>query len=143
MKGAALALLCLLLAGCYSIPTGGEPRFVLVKDKIEAVQRAVAWSCNGKGYNWGTVGSRTHSMWPVLRGGEVILERDYDGSARIPTGSFVVFDRGDTDNVLHRVVAENERAVLIEGDNNATGDGWFTKDRVHRLVVEVICWPNT
>jgi len=90
-------------------PESGAPKWLSV-DKIPA--------CCG-------------SMRPVLRGGEKAYFDTYHGQ---PLNGYIV----DTGTVLHRVVAENERAVLTSGDANSRSDGWTLKSKIRWVLVYVV-----
>lgn len=99
----------------------------------KALELAAAAAATVKG-QVGTI-TPTHSMEPYVNENSVIVLEPYTGQP-LHKGDIVSFKRSDTDNVLHRILDLNERAVYISGDNNKYSDGWYPLTSIHsRLVI--------
>jgi hypothetical protein len=79
----------------------------------------------------------TGSMAPFLDSRTVVLYEPYTGGA-LHEGDIVVFDRGDSPNVIHRVIEARGDSVFISGDNNHHPDGWFPRTSIRLRVVGLL-----
>lgn len=87
--------------------------------------------------SWEVTASRCcGSMRPTLVGGETLRVARPDGRPLV--GYIVAIRRPDGGAFLHRVNAENDRAVLTGGDANRNGDGWTEKRWVEYFVLEIV-----
>jgi hypothetical protein len=76
-------------------------------------------------------------MAPLMDSRSIVLFESYAGQT-LRVGDWVVFDRGDFPNVLHRIEDVTETHVFISGVNVPRSDGWFPKSRVKLRVAGVL-----
>lgn len=70
------------------------------------------------------------SMRPAIEGGERVIVQ-FRGVAHVGD----IISNGKS---MHRVTAENDRAVITAGDANKFSDGWTTRDKIQYRVVVII-----
>jgi hypothetical protein len=82
----------------------------------------------------------THSMEPVIYGGDVALGWVARPDERYQVGMLVIYDRGDAPNVLHEVeaVSGDGKSVFMAGIHNDRSDGWFPVSKVKYIIGRVV-----
>jgi hypothetical protein len=129
----AVMALSVCLSGCTSgWPKPSVPHYHAAT-ATQAFQRADEWRAQGMVVRV-VVGT---SMRPFISSGNLVALEPYLGQPLSP-GTIVEYNRGDTPRILHLVVAESPRAVLIDGINNQNSDGWRLKSSVHYIAREII-----
>ena len=102
--------------------------------KIEATQYAIHIVLQSPGKRVMSFPANTGSMVPTIDSKSVIILEKYEGQ-ELFLNDIVLFDRIDTNNVLHRINAIKGDSLYIKGDGNKSADGWFGKNRVsYRLI---------
>ena len=131
-----ISVLLILLCSCSRTETPNAftpaPRATAPQASVEADARLWA-SVNPANRFWATV-TPTGSMEPFINEHSIVLCQRYKGEI-LPKGSVIVFDRGDTHNVLHVLVDENQDSVYVSGYNNHNSDGWFPKTTIKGFLV--------
>lgn len=140
----ALAILCLVLSGCASVPYPPPERtfFYHEKDQLSAWNKTAEWVKAAPEFRTWSIAGSTGSMRPAINGGEFLMLLRYTEGMEILPGQIVVFER-DTLHVLHRVIlgGGSSGAVFIKGDNCAQADGWISKQRIRFICVGVVTFP--
>lgn len=135
-----LVILLLGFAGCASTQFGTEksnpaPSSSYAKQRV--LKDANLWALTGPGRAYGEV-SATSSMVPLADSHSILLHEVYTPGMEIRVGDWVSFDRGDKDNVTHRVEDVTETHVYVSGVNNRHSDGWFPKTAIHTRVAGIL-----
>lgn len=120
-------LLVFALAGCTknnSTSTGAPSGDYTKQEATNIALIALA----GRGGSYGLC-SNTRSMIPILDHDSIVIL--CKPTSPIVVGDIVSFDRGDVQNVLHRVIAANDTHLYISGDNNRYSDGWYPRTVVN------------
>ena len=137
--GAALLVgAVLLFSGCATIRPLEDraPAPSSSFDKAKVKSDAALWALTGPGRKWSEI-APTGSMAPLMDSRSVALFEVYTGQP-LYVGDWVVFDRGDVPNVLHRISEIKGDYLYISGVNVPRSDGWFHKSRVKLRVAGVL-----
>jgi uncharacterized protein YceK len=137
---ALIALWALFVTGCGPVirNTGTEkgvaPTSSLTRADAESLAELI---CHLRpGLTWSQI-APTGSMEPLLNSHALVITEPTDGSD-LRLGQWVVFDRGDSPRVLHRVAMLNATHFIASGTSNRHSDGWLPRDRVHSRVVATL-----
>jgi hypothetical protein len=128
----------LLFSGCATIRPLEDraPAPSSSFDRTKVKSDAALWALTSPGRSWSEI-APTGSMAPLLDSRSVALYESYHGQP-LYVGDWVVFDRGDFPNVLHRIEDIKGDYLFIGGVNNHYSDGWFHKSRVKLRVAGVL-----
>lgn len=138
IRGVVLVTALLVLSGCTTArPVELQnPAPSSSYTKARAWGDALRWSVAAPGRTYGYM-SPTGSMAPLLDSRSIALYEPYTGQPLYP-GDAIVFDRGDSSNVLHRIDEVQGDYLRISGINNRRSDGWFHKSKVKLRLVGVL-----
>jgi hypothetical protein len=133
-----LALWALIPAGCALRPVGNEkcnpaPSSHTAMERVAADAALWALLSSDRDRTYRSI-TATSSMTPFLDSRSIALLEVYRPGDPIFVGDVICFDRGDVQNVLHRVEAVTATHVYVSGWNNLWPDGWFPKTVItHKL----------
>jgi hypothetical protein len=133
----ALSILC-VLSGCSPnvAKEDRNPAPSSSYDKPTVLADAGLWAVLRPGRAISEI-APTGSMAPLMDSRSVALYEVYTGQT-LYKGDWIVFDRGDVPNVLHRIDDVTSTHVHVAGVNNALPDGWFPFSKVKLRVAGVL-----
>jgi hypothetical protein len=134
----ALAVVCALV-GCSKF----DPRptsAVATSDSV--IADANAWVARAPAVReWHPV-SDTGSMEPFVTSNSIVLTEKVSPTGVLLDGEVLVFDRGDSHDVLHVMTHQSATQVFMSGYNNRRSDGWFPRSAVKARMVGQLYLPR-
>ena len=77
-------------------------------------------------------------MLPLMDQRSISLYEKYTEHTQLAVGDWIVFDRGDQPNVLHRVLEVTPKDFFVSGVNTPRSDGWFPRSRIKLRVAGIL-----
>lgn len=136
-----LLMLPLLLAGCLSRPVEVPPIFFTTSEAVAEQLMINIVSQAPLSRTWTRV-APSHSMSPILTGGEFLILAPWSPGQPLRAGQFIVFTDRQGRRIIHPILAVNAHSFIAYGLNNTRPDDWLPLSAIEAICTGIVTYPT-